>query len=173
LRVESRDLWIFVFNLLLSIKENEFHLKLSPSEPTRPPGKQTKQGPKNGSGDIEYLQRMVKKLSNEIIDMKRSAGKVTKARGPINIFSKEIHCSKRLNLPPSNLNIDLGNIAVDSFCTYHQEKQSKIDCPQWVYAMILMANQFLDEVYLTEQTSGSFMNIVDQEEVDPPEKQPC
>jgi hypothetical protein len=40
---------------------------------TRPLGKQTEHGPENGSGDIEDLQHMVKKLSNEIIDMKRSA----------------------------------------------------------------------------------------------------
>jgi hypothetical protein len=30
--------------------------------------------------------------------------------------------------------------------------------------------RFLDEVSLTEQSSGSVMNIVDQEEVDPPEE---
>jgi hypothetical protein len=36
--------------------------------------------------------------------------------------------------------------------------------------MNLMANQFLDEVSLTEQSSGSTMNIFDQEEVDPPEE---
>jgi hypothetical protein len=36
--------------------------------------------------------------------------------------------------------------------------------------MNLMANQFLDEVSLTEQSSGSAMNIVDQEEVDPLEE---
>jgi hypothetical protein len=40
---------------------------------TRPPGKPVEQAPNKGNGDIEYLQHMVKKLSNEIIDMKRSA----------------------------------------------------------------------------------------------------
>jgi hypothetical protein len=35
--------------------------------------------------------------------------------------------------------------------------------------MSLMANRFLDEVSLTEQPSGSVMNVVDQEEIDPPE----
>jgi hypothetical protein len=34
---------------------------------TRPPRKQTEQSPKKGIGDIEYLQRMIKKISNEII----------------------------------------------------------------------------------------------------------
>jgi hypothetical protein len=33
-----------------------------------------------------------------------------------------------------------------------------------------MANRFLDEFSLTEQSSGSVMNIVDQEEFDPPEE---
>jgi hypothetical protein len=41
---------------------------------TRPPGKQVEQTPEKSNGYIEYLQQMVKKLSNEIIDMKRNAG---------------------------------------------------------------------------------------------------
>jgi len=40
---------------------------------TVPPGKQIEQGPKKGSGDIKYLQCMVNNLSNEIINMTRSA----------------------------------------------------------------------------------------------------
>jgi hypothetical protein len=40
---------------------------------TRTPEKQTEQGPEKGSGDIKYLQCMANKLSNEIINMTRSA----------------------------------------------------------------------------------------------------
>jgi hypothetical protein len=137
---------------------------------TRPPGKQTEQGPEKGSGDIEDLQCMVKKLSNEIIDMKRSAGEGNQGQRPYKPFFKRNPPFKAIEPPPANLNIDLGNVASDSFCTYHQEKHSERDFPQWVHAMNLMANQFLDEVSLTEQSSGSAMNIVDQEEVDPPEE---
>jgi hypothetical protein len=36
--------------------------------------------------------------------------------------------------------------------------------------MNLMANRFLDEVSLTEQSRISSMNIVDQEEIAPPEE---
>jgi hypothetical protein len=36
--------------------------------------------------------------------------------------------------------------------------------------MTLMATRFLDEVSITEQPNDSVMNIVDQEEVDPPEE---
>jgi hypothetical protein len=35
--------------------------------------------------------------------------------------------------------------------------------------MSLMANQFLDEVSLTKHSNSSVMNVVDQEEIDPPE----
>ena len=62
------------------------------------------------------------------------------------------------------------NVASDSLCTYHQENHSERDCPQWVHAMNLMDNQFLYEVSPTEQTSSSSINLVDQEEVDPPEE---
>jgi hypothetical protein len=63
----------------------------------------------------------------------------------------------------------LGILASDSFYTYHQENHSERDCPQWVHAMNLMANWFLDEVSLTEQPRVSVMNFIDQEEIDPPE----
>jgi hypothetical protein len=118
---------------------------------TRPLGKQTEQGPEKGSGDIEYLQRMVKKLSNEIIDMKRSEGEGHQGQRPYKPFFKMNLPFKEIEPPPTNLNIDLGNVASESFYTYHQEKHSKRDFPQWVHVMNLMANRFIDEVSLTEQ----------------------
>jgi hypothetical protein len=137
---------------------------------TRPPGKQTKQGPRKGSGDIEDLQRMVKKFSNKIIDMKRSAGEGNQGQRPYNPFFFLNLAFKSIEPPPSNLNINLRNVASNSFYTYHQENHSERYCPQWGHAMNLMANWFLDEVSLTEQSSSSHMNVVDQEEVDPPEE---
>jgi hypothetical protein len=137
---------------------------------TKPPGKQTEQGPKNGGGDIKYLQRMIKKLSNEIVDMKRSVGEGNQGQRTYKSFFKRNPPFKAIEPPLANLNIDLGNLAFDSFFTYHQEKHSKRDCPQWVHAINLMANQFLDNFSLTEKSSGSVVNIANQEEVEPPEE---
>ena len=53
---------------------------------TKPPEKQIEQGLEKGSGDIEDLQCMVKKLSNEIIDMKRSVGEGNSSQGPYKPF---------------------------------------------------------------------------------------
>jgi hypothetical protein len=56
---------------------------------SRPSGKPAEQTPDKGNGDIEDLQCMVKKLSNEIIDMKRVQGRETKAKIPISLSLKE------------------------------------------------------------------------------------
>jgi len=50
-----------------------------------------------------------------------------------------------------------------------KKKHSERDCRQWVHSMNLMANRFLYEVSLTEKPRSSVMNVVDQEEIDPPE----
>jgi hypothetical protein len=141
---------------------------------TRLSGKQVEQTLDKGNGDIEDLQRMVKKLSNKIIDMKRNTGEGNQGHSPYKPFFKRNPLFKVIEPPPTNLNINLGNVAYDSFCTYHQENHSKRDFPQWVHTMNLMANRFLGEVSLTKQSSSSVINIADQEEVDPPHKiQPC
>jgi hypothetical protein len=107
---------------------------------------------------------MITKVLNEIVDMKRSVVEGNQVQRPYKPFFKRNPPVKVIEPPPTNLNINLGNVASDLFCTYHREKHSKKYCPQWVHAMNLMANQFLDKVFLTKQSSGSVMNIVDQEE---------
>jgi hypothetical protein len=100
--------------------------------------------------------------------MKRNAGEGNQDQRPYKPFFKRNPPFKAIDPPLANLNIDLGNVASDYFYTYHQENHSERDCPQWVHAMNFMANWFLDEVFLTEHPSSSVMNIVAQEEVDPP-----
>ena len=55
---------------------------------TSPPGKLVEQTPDKGNGDIEYLQHMVKKLSNEIIDMNINVGEGNLGQRPYNPFFK-------------------------------------------------------------------------------------
>jgi hypothetical protein len=98
---------------------------------------------------------MVKKLSNAIIDMKRNTWEGNQGQRPYKTFFKRNPLFKAIEPPPANLNIDLGNVASDFFHTYHQENHSERDCPQWMHAMNLMVNRFLDEVSLTEQPRSS------------------
>jgi hypothetical protein len=96
---------------------------------TRLLGKQAEQAPDKGNGDIEDLQCMVKKLSNEIIDMKRNAWEGNQCQRTYKPFFKRNASFKAIEPPPANFNIDLGNVASESFCTYHQENHSEIDFP--------------------------------------------
>jgi len=72
---------------------------------------------------------MIKKWLNEIVDMKRSEGEGNQGQRTYKPFFKRNPPFKAIEPPPSKLNIDLGNVASNSFCTYHQEKHSKRDCP--------------------------------------------
>jgi hypothetical protein len=92
--------------------------------------------------------------------MKISVGEGNQGQMTYKPFFKTNPPFKAIETPLDNLNIDLGNVAYDSFCTYHQEKRSERDCPQWVHAMNLMSNRFPDKVSIIEQSSGSTMNIV-------------
>jgi hypothetical protein len=72
---------------------------------------------------------MIKKLSSEIVDIKRSVREGKQDQRPHKPFFKRNPPFKAIEPPPTNLNIDLGNVAYEYFCTYHQEKHFKIDCP--------------------------------------------
>jgi hypothetical protein len=92
---------------------------------TRLLGKPAEPTPDKGNGDIEDLQHMFKKLSNDIIDMKRNEGEGNQRQRPYKPFFKRNGPFKEIEPPPGNLNIDLGNVVSDSFCTYHQENHSE------------------------------------------------
>jgi hypothetical protein len=113
---------------------------------------------------------MIKKLSNEIVDMKRSVGEGNQNQRHYKPFFKINPSFKSIEPPLYNLNIDLGNIAFDSFCMYHQENDLERDCPQWVHAKNIMENWFLYEFFLTKQPSSSTVNSIDQEIQEPSEE---
>ena len=70
---------------------------------------------------MESLQRMVNKLSNEIVDMKRNAGEGTSNPRPYKPFFRKPSPYKAIDPPPTNLNINLGEVASDYYyCNYHQ-----------------------------------------------------
>jgi hypothetical protein len=68
------------------------------------------------------------------------------------------------------LNIDLGEVASDSCCNYHQEHHSKKDFPQWVKEMNLLANRFLESFVIVEQLNNYTLNTMYNEERESPEQ---
>jgi hypothetical protein len=57
------------------------------------------------------------------------------------------------------LNIDLGEVASDNFCNYHQANHSEKTYPQWINDMNLMENHFLDGCSLTDQANDQALGV--------------
>jgi hypothetical protein len=68
---------------------------------TRPLVKKTKLGLDKEGGDLKKLQQMTKKISNEIVDMKRSVGEGNQNKIPYKPFFKINPPFKPIEPPPS------------------------------------------------------------------------
>lgn len=97
--------------------------------------------------DLENVHRVIKKITNEIIDVKRNIGENYSTQIPYQIVFRKLVEKKPLELPPPppNLNIELDDVGMDNFFTYHQENHSKKKFPQWMNAMNLVEINFFDE----------------------------
>ena len=49
--------------------------------------------------------------------------------------------------------MNLTEVGLDNFCTFHQQPHSEKNCPQWINSMMLVMNQLLDS-RLTEEGDG-------------------
>lgn len=123
---------------LASLKVNKRNDKPSTS---RAPVKTHTHRREQDSFDIEGLQRMVKQLSNEIIDLKKNSGESTSGRGFFRFLDKK-HFPPRQHPPPENINIQ--DYAMDNFCRAHKDNHLEKNCPAFI-------NMF--ELFTTSQTN--------------------
>ena len=79
--------------------------------------------------DIEGLQRMVKQLSNEIIDLKKSLGEGTSGRGFFRFLNKK-HFPPKQHPPPKNINMQ--DYAMEKLYQSHKDNHSKKYCPAFI-----------------------------------------
>ena len=70
---------------------------------------------------LENLHRVINKLTNKIIDVRRFIGEGFSNQKPYQNLFRRLAENKPLELPPtlSNLNFELDDVAQDNFCTYH------------------------------------------------------
>ena len=108
---------------LSSLKVNQGDDKPSTS---RAPVKTHTDRREQDSFNIEGLQRMVKQLSNEIIDLKKNSGKSTSRRAFFRFPNKK-HFPPRHHPPPENINIQ--DYAIDNLCQAHKDNHSKKNFP--------------------------------------------
>jgi hypothetical protein len=105
--------------------------------------------PEKEPKDINNTFNLVKKLSNEVFNLKKNTGERTSRNIPFHPFlNKNDNQPKPSEAPQLTLNLDtFGN---DNFYSYHQQNHFEKTCPQWVNSMTSVINQLLDQQILNE-----------------------
>ena len=84
---------------------------------------------------------MMQKLSNRVIDLEKEK-EAHKAYKP---YYKRREDNNQHKPPPhSPASMNLTEVGMDNFCTFHQQPHSEKNCPQWINSMTLVMNQLLD-----------------------------
>ena len=87
------------------------------------------------------MLKMMQKLSNRVIDLERER----EAHKSYKPYYKEREDNSQPKPPPhSPATMNLTNVGMDNFCTFHQQPHSENNFPQWINSMTLVMNQLLD-----------------------------
>ena len=86
--------------------------------------------------NIEGLQRMVRQLSNKILDLKKNSRESTSGRGFSRFLDKK-HFPPRQHRPTENINIQ--EYAMDNFCQAHKDNHSEKNCLTFINMFELFA----------------------------------
>ena len=93
------------------------------------------------SQGFEGMLKMMQKLSNRVIDLERER----EAHKSYNPYYKGREYTNQPRPPPhSPAAMNLTDVGMDHFCTFHQQPHSEKNCPQWINSMTLVMNQLLD-----------------------------
>ena len=91
------------------------------------------------SQDFEGMLKMMQKLSNRVIDLEKEA-----YESYIPYYKKREDNSQPKPPPHSPAAMNLTDVGMDNFCTFHQQPHFEKNCPQWINSMTLVMNQLLD-----------------------------
>jgi hypothetical protein len=84
--------------------------------------------------DMEGLQRVVKQLSNEIIELKKNRGEGTSSRGFFRFLDKR-NFPPRQQTPPEGIHIQ--DYEMDKLCQVHKDNHSEKKCPSFINMFVL------------------------------------
>ena len=90
---------------------------------------------------IRRMVKMLQKLSNRVIDLEKEK----EAHKQYKPYYKKREDNSQTKPPlhsPSTMN--LTDVGMDNFCTFHQQPHSEKNFPQWINSMTLVMNQLLD-----------------------------
>ena len=87
------------------------------------------------------MVKMMQKFSNRVIDLEKEK-EAHKQYKPYYKKRDDNIQTKPPSHSPSAMN--LTDVEMDNFCTFHQQPHSKKNFPQWINSMTLVMNQLLD-----------------------------
>ena len=121
--------------------------------------------------DFKNLHRVIKKIRNKIIYVKRNISESSSNQIPYrNLFRRPVENKPLGSLPPpTNLNIKLDDVAIDNFFKYHQVNHPEKACPQWINPVNLVASKFLDECMKIDEEVESLGTIEEENHGEPEE----
>ena len=105
--------------------------------------------------DFEGVAKMMQKLSNRIIDLEKDK-EAQKFYKPY--YKKREYNNKSQTPPHSPATMNLTEVGMDKFCTFHQQPHFEKNCPQWINSMTLVMNKLLDSKLIEdidEEEKGS------------------
>ena len=92
------------------------------------------------SHELESVVKMVQKLSNKIVDLERDK-QANSGRKQYKPFFKKTEESGPSQPPThSPFVMNLTEVGMDNFCTFHQQPHSEKNFPQWIKSMTLVMN---------------------------------
>ena len=93
------------------------------------------------SPSFEGMEKMMQKLSNRTIDLEKEK----EAQKFYKPYYKKREDNNQSQPPPHNpTSMNLTEVGMDNFCTFHRQPHSEKNCPQWINSMTLVMNQLLD-----------------------------
>ena len=85
--------------------------------------------------DMEKMQRIIKKLTNEIIDLKKNKGEGKKPFKPF--LKNKTNTDSTHQIPPTS-GINLDDYAMENYCCTHHANHSERTCPKFIDSFIAM-----------------------------------
>ena len=112
----------------------------------------TSKSAKKETDDLESIVKMVKKLTSEVLDLKRSVKESFLTNRPFRPFHKCNNKPLAKSVESSNANLNVVELGMDNLCSYHQSSHLEKTCPQRINLMTLVINSLLEQQSLEDQT---------------------
>ena len=87
------------------------------------------------------MVKMMQNLSNRVIDLEKEK-EAHKSYKPY--YKKREDNSQPKPPPHSPTAMNLTDVGMDNFFTFHQQPHFENNCPQWINSMTLVLNQLMD-----------------------------